>query len=182
MTTKALIKGCIQRKSKCQKELVLRFSPMLLTVARRYCSNRLSPEDILQEALINILNNIEQFDPKKGNLEGWMRRIVINLALRKQERKYFSNELFIQEELTEPAIDAAIYEKLDAEDLMKTIDETLPDAYRKIFYLAVVDGYGHQEIAELMGITSSTSRSKLTRAKKLLRLKLTEQKLLHNAG
>lgn len=174
MTKNEIIKGCINNEPKCQKLLVSNFASMLLTVSRRYCPNKLDPEDILQDAFIKIFSALKQFDESKGSIEGWMRKIVINTALKKLQKKSFthekSTELFL-EKTFEPAVTSY----LNAEDLMQIIS-TLPDGYKQVFNLSVVEGYNHQEIAKMLGIGESTSRSNLSKAKKLLRSKLEKQK------
>ena len=176
MTEKKLIAGCRQRVHKYQKALVEQYSGLLLTVARRYCAASVSPEDALLEAFIRILNNIDQFDPAKGSLEAWMKRIVINRALRKMERKHVSHELYVQEEshFRGPSVPPAVYEQLDAEDLLKLIAE-LPEGYRQVFNLSVIEGYNHHEIGKMLEINAASSRSNLSRAKQLLRKRINKQ-------
>lgn len=175
MTEKELIIGCQKEKPLYQRELVLRYSAMLLTVSRRYTPERLGPEDILQDAFIKIFKSIHQFDDAKGSLEGWMRKIVINTALKKLKRKFVKEEVPV-EAFQDPLLLPSIYEQMDAEDVMRLI-AALPDGYRQVFNLYVIEGYSHKEIASLLGIGETSSRSNLSRAKTILRNKLNNQKI-----
>lgn len=176
MTTQEIIKGCISDDPKAQRFLVVNYSAMLLTVSRRYTPSNADAEDVLQDAFIKIFRAIKQFDSDKGYLGGWMRKIVINTALKRLTKKSFTHEKPV-ERFEEIELQPAAYGHLQAEDVMKLIN-TLPDGYRQIFNLSVVEGYSHKEIGDLLNIGESTSRSKLSRAKKILRDKLNEQKKL----
>ena len=161
-----IIIGCQAQDPFFQKELVLCYAPVLLTVARRYCWDRAGAKDILQDSFLKILRAMPTYRPS-GSFVGWMKKIVINTALHRKTGKRY--------ELEKPGLDLAlelptapeIYSQLGAEELMKII-ETLPDGFRTIFNLYAIEGYSHQEIGELLNITASTSRSQLSRARKLL--------------
>ncbi len=174
MSPQEIIKGCIKDDPKCQRMLVVNYSSMLLTVSRRYTPNSADAEDVLQDAFIKIFGAINQFDPNKGALATWMRRIVINTALKRLNKKSFTHEKSV-ERFEERQLDPSVYEHLQAEDIMALIN-TLPNGYRQIFNLAVVEGYSHKEIGALLNIGESTSRSNLSKAKKLIRTKLDNQK------
>lgn len=167
-----IIKGCQREDARFQRELVMRYSGMLMTVARRYARDEGSAEDILQEAYVRIFKNIRKYKPS-GTFEGWMRRIVINEALRILDRKYFKCEHAGLEDIPPLSLAPEVYNHLGTEELMKLIRK-LPDGFREIFNLAVIEGYSHEEIGDMLNITASTSRSQLTRAKKKLRQMITE--------
>ena len=174
MSELEIIKGCIKKKPKYQRLLVVNYSSMLLTVSRRYTPNHADAEDVLQDAFIKIFGAIQQFDRKKGSLEAWMRKIVINTALKRLNKKCFTHEKTV-ECFAEIQLLPAIYDHLQAEDVMTLINQ-IPNGYRQVFNLAVVEGYPHKEIAALLNIDEATSRSNLSKAKKLLRKKLENQK------
>lgn len=141
-----------------------------MTVCRRYAGDPTEAEDMLQESFIRIFSNIAQyrFD---GSLEGWIRRIVINTALRILQKKKlrFSDideELDLQQSMTVDAFTA-----LSAEELLKLISG-LPDGYRIVFNLYVLEGYDHNEIATMLDINASTSRSQLAKARKVLQTQI----------
>ncbi len=174
MSVQEIIKGCINNEAKYQRLLVCNYSPMLLTVSRRYTPVNADAEDVLQDAFIKIFGAIRQFDVDKGSLEGWMRKIVINTALKRLNKKCFTHERSV-EQFDDIQLHPSVYSHLQAEDVMKLIN-TLPDGYRQVFNLSVVEGYSHKEIGSMLEIGESTSRSNLSKAKKLLRTKLSNQK------
>ncbi len=168
---KLLVTGCVKQDPTAQKELVEKFSSMLYTVCLRYMGNSHSAKDVLQDSFIRIFKGIHTYDCDRGSLQGWMRRVTINVALKqinKNKTRYFSeiseNEIGMEKQ-------PAITDQLAAEDLLKVV-QTLPEGYRQIFNLSVVEGYNHREIGEMLGIEEVTSRSQLSRAKQLLRKKL----------
>lgn len=167
---KAIIKGCKNQKPKFQEALVNQYSPMLMTVCRRYTTDDHRAKDILQDALIKILNALPQYQPT-GSFEAWMRRIVITTALKSINKKWLKKEAPYNEQSRSIMIPADAYARLGAEDLLKVIRE-LPEGYQQIFNLSVIEGYNHKEIGELLGIKESTSRSQLTRARKMLQEKV----------
>lgn len=166
MTEKELVKGCIRGDRKCQQELFLRYSGKMLAVCTRYTRHRMEAEDILQDAFIKIFDNINKFE-FKGSFEGWVRRIVINTALKNYSKKSFKQEQIGLEYQPELPLDPDVYNSLEEEELLNLIHK-LPDGYRVVFNLYAVEGYSHKEISELLGIQESTSRSQLVKARKML--------------
>ena len=166
VTEKELIEGCIRENSKSQQELYQRFAGKMLVVARRYARHQMEAEDIVQDAFIKVFDNIGKF-AGTGSFEGWIRRIVVNTALKKQDRKSFRNEQIGIEHQEEGALQPEAYADLNAEELMAMIAR-LPDGYRLVFNLYAIEGYSHGEIADLLGIRESTSRSQLVKARKML--------------
>ena len=166
-----IIQGCRKRKPDFQRLLVEKYATILMTVARRYARTFEEAEDVLQDAFVKIFERIDQFNSEKGTLQSWMRSIVIRTALRDYRRKFpslGSLDLFVESEKPLPE---NIISKLTEEEILKVISK-LPNGFRQVFNLYVIDGYSHREIGELLGISESTSRSQLTRAKKMLRKSL----------
>ncbi len=174
MTEKDIIKGCLKNDPKYQRLLVVNYSPMLLTVSRRYTPANIGAEDVLQDAFIKIFQHIKQYNPEKGKLDMWMRRIVINTALKKLNKRCFTHER-ATDQFQDIQLHPNVYSHLEAEDVMDVI-ATLPDGYRQVFNLYSIEGYSHKEIAAMLGIEEGTSRSNLFKAKKILRTKLSNQK------
>ncbi len=173
MTEQAIIRGCQQQVAKYQRELVLRYSPMLMTVARRYARDEAMAKDVLQEALIKVLRAIPDYQPT-GSFSAWLRRITITTALQTLDKSCFRREVGNIDELSEPVLHPEVYSHLGAEELMTLIGR-LPQGFKQVFNLFVVEGYSHKEIAKIMDITESTSRSQLTRARKQLQALLTQR-------
>lgn len=174
MNLRKTIQGCENKDPYYQRELVVHFSPVLMTVSRRYTRDDAMAKDVLQEALLKILRDIGQYSGS-GNFEGWMRKIVVRTALNYCDKSMFKNELLSLEQQAEKVVYHNILDELEAEDLMKVINQ-LPDGYREVINLYGIEGYSHKEIAELLDISESTSRSQLTRARKQLQQLLARQK------
>jgi len=172
-TEHKIIAGCQAQDPLFQKELVLRYSGLLMTVARRYCADNSLAKDVLQESLVKILRAIPNYK-STGSFEAWMKKIVVNSALQNRSTKRFKFELNGYEHLPEQEIAPNIYGQLNAEELLSLIND-LPDGFREIFNLYAIEGYSHLEISELLNIKESTSRSQLSRARKLLQYKLSTQ-------
>ena len=166
MTERELIKGCIRNDRHCQRALFDRYSGIMLTVCRRYTRHEMEAEDILQDALIKVFKNIEKFK-FEGSFEGWIRRIVVNTALKNYKKSSVQKEQIGLESYQEGTIEPEAIANLGEEELMIMIAR-LPDGYRIVFNLYVVEGYSHREIAETLVIQESTSRSQLVKARRLL--------------
>ena len=169
MTLEELILNCKKNDLKAQEELYKKFSGILFSVCLKYSRNYHEAEDNLQDAFITILKSIGQFKGK-GSFEGWMKRIAVNTVLQKyrKQRVYnLSNEEQIEEEVEIEVEDTNV--PLDY--LLKIVQE-LPDRYRLVFTMYVLDGCPHKEISKEMEISVGTSKSNLARARKILQAKI----------
>lgn len=146
---------------------------MLFTVARRYGRDRHAAEDVLQDALLKIFRAIPKYEPT-GSFEAWMRRIVVTTALQSLDKSWSQREVGNIEFAAEPAEPPDIFARLGAEELLHLIAK-LPEGFRQIFNLHIIEQYPHTEIATMLGITESTSRSQLTRARRLLQSMIAER-------
>ena len=169
MTEVEIIEGCKKLERHCQKMLVSRYSGMLFTVARRYCIDDFLAREALQEGLIRVFKYIGSFDSKKGDFQSWMKKIVANESIKILKK---NQGIFLLTDISElKSPNASALDDLHEEELIKLIQQ-LPIGYREVFNMYVIDGYSHKEIAGALGISESTSRSQLTRAKKLLKQKI----------
>jgi RNA polymerase sigma-70 factor (ECF subfamily) len=162
-----LISDCQSGDRRAQKQLYEIFAGKMMGVCLRYCKDKETARDLLHDGFLKVFSHIGDFE-SKGSFEGWIRRIMINTALeyiRRQADEGYS--LNIEEAYSLTNGDFGVLEKLQAEELIKLIQH-LPDTYRTVFNLFVVEGFSHREIAEMMSITESSSRVYLTRAKQLL--------------
>ena len=168
MTEDELIRGCLQEDASCQKEVFNRFAGRMLGVCNRYARNSADAEDILQDAFIKVFDKIFQFK-SEGSFEGWIRKIVVNTALKKYSLRRYEKEVVGYEikDRDESSMEPSAYGHLSEKDLLNLIN-TLPDGYRLVFNLYVVEGYQHDEIAEMLNIQSGTSRSQLVKARNML--------------
>lgn len=168
MTEDELIRGCLKDDASSQKEIFNRFAGRMLGVCNRYARNSADAEDILQDAFIKIFGKIYQFK-FEGSFEGWIRKIVVNTALKKYSLRRYEKEVVGYEikDRDESSMEPSAYAHLNQKEIMDLINN-LPDGYRLIFNLFVIEGYQHDEIAEMLGIQSGTSRSQLVKARNLL--------------
>ncbi|NJB82128.1 RNA polymerase sigma factor [Wenyingzhuangia aestuarii] len=168
MHLKKIIKQCQQNNSKAQSALYELFAPKLYAVSYKYSNNQQEAEDNLHDGFLTILQKIDQFK-HKGSFEGWMKRIVINTAL----EKYRKDKIFplINEEIKDEVVLEIEDEDIDLEILLNSIQK-LPNRYRLVFNLYVLDGYSHKEIAKMLEISEGTSKSNLSRAKAILKKEL----------
>lgn len=167
MIEQELIVECKKNNPKAQEQLYQLFSRVFFGVCLKYSSSYEDAQDNLQDGFLIIFRKIDQFNGK-GSFEGWGKRIMINNALQKFKGiRYLEvlNENTPEEEL---AIDD---ENVPIDYLMKIIQE-LPDQYRLVFSLYVLDDYSHKEIAEMLKITTGTTKSNLSRARLILKEKI----------
>lgn len=167
---KDLIKKCQAGKKASQYELVKQYSGMLLSVCRRYAKEDGMAKDILQETWIKIFGNINQYQPS-GSFEGWMKKIAVRTALYWNNKNFMIRETDLQNLARSPLISPEIYNQLDEEEIILLIQD-LPEGFKAVFNLNIIEGYSHKEISALLGITESTSRSQLARARKILMKKI----------
>lgn len=136
-------------------------------VCMRYARHQMEAEDVLQDAFIKIFDRLQQFQ-NKGSFEGWIRRVVVNTALKTFDRKSFTHEQYgleVREDYS--AADPGVFSQLGEEELLALIAR-LPEGYRVVFNLYAIEGYSHAEIADMLGVQESTSRSQLVKARKML--------------
>ncbi len=172
MTEFEIIKGCVRQNQHCQRMLFEQYAGKFMTACRRYAKDEMEAEDILQEGFIRIFNNIQQFK-FEGSFEGWMRRIVVNVALKSLQKKKIQISEIKENTANTPSLEPYAFNHLGEEDLLKIIHQ-LPDGYRIVFNLAVIEGYSHEEIAKMLNIQASTSRSQLVKARKMLQQQILE--------
>ncbi|MFV8368773.1 RNA polymerase sigma factor [Flavobacterium sp. LB2R40] len=162
-----LIIDCKKNCPKAQQQVYQIFSKKLFGVCLKYSSNYADAEDNLQDGFLIIFEKIKQFN-FKGSFEGWAKRILINNALQK------FREVRFMEVLDDTIADEEIEiddEHISIAFLMQIIQE-LPDQYRFVFSLYVLDGYSHKEVAEMLKITTGTTKSNLARARLILKEKI----------
>jgi RNA polymerase sigma-70 factor (ECF subfamily) len=171
-----LIQACIRHERVAQKRLFDTYSPKMYTLCHRYLKDAKEAEDVLIRSFTRILNRIHQYNGE-GSFEGWVRRIVINEALASLRR---NRTLYLEVPLEEAEYEidyGQLQDQLEAEELLNMIGE-LPAGYRAVFNLYALDGYTHKEIAEQLGISESTSKSQLNRARNYLKKLLEKENLI----
>ena len=173
MSLDQLIQKCKKNDTKAQSDLYKLFSSKLFALCLKYSRNHVEAEDNLQDAFVTIFEKISQFK-HKGSFEGWLKRIVINTAL----QRYRSKGVFIivnENNIEDVSIEIEDNDDIDVDYLLLIIQE-LPDRYRLVFNLYVLDGYSHKEIAKMLDITTGTTKSNLARARLILKNKIENYK------
>lgn len=166
---KILIHQCQDNRQDAQAEIYKLFSAKLFSVCLRYSNNYEDAQDVFQEGFIQIFHKISQYR-FEGSFEGWLRRIMVNLCI---ERFRSKNNLYVvNEEITADETDEDEQENdgysYTYDELLKFIRE-LPERYKQVFNLYVIEEYSHQQIAEMLQISVGTSKSNLSRAREKLK-------------
>jgi RNA polymerase sigma-70 factor (ECF subfamily) len=177
MTEELMVQGCLDNIAAAQEALYNRFSPRMLGVCYRFARNREDAEDMMQEGFIKVFTQIHQFRGQ-GVLEGWIRRIIVHTCinvLKKNKKFTDSVDLFhagsmYLNENNIPSI-------LQAKQVVECI-RLLPVGYKTVLNLYAIEGYSHKEIAAILDIEESTSRSQYTRAKSMLEDVLLKKKII----
>lgn len=156
----------MQNQATSQRMLFDAYAGKMMSVCYRYTGNQHDAEDVLQEAFIKIFAHIHQFK-WEGSFEGWLRRIVVNTALKFLQKKKIHFAEVNESTSGSMQVEPDTYSALQTEQLMNMLKK-LPDGYRMVFNLYVIEGYDHEEIAQMLNIQAGTSRSQLVKARKML--------------
>jgi RNA polymerase sigma-70 factor (ECF subfamily) len=164
-----LIKNCINQDAQAQSQLYKQYASKLFSLCLKYSKNYAEAEDNLHDAFITIYNKIGQYN-NKGSFEGWLKRIAINTSLQCYRENVGVYDIVNEGNIEDVSVDID-NEDVSIDYLLKIIQE-LPDRYRLVFNLYVLDGYSHVEISELINISTGTSKSNLARARLILKDKI----------
>jgi RNA polymerase sigma-70 factor (ECF subfamily) len=166
-----LVDGCLANTRKAQETLYRHFYGFAMTIALRYSRDEMDAADIMSHAFVKVFKSLHTFDRSKGNLHGWIKRIVVNEGLdHMKSRSRFSENVEI-ETVEEPTINNAVLEQMGADEIMELVKK-LPPATHAVFVLYAVEGYNHREIAEQLKISEGTSKWHLSEARKTLQKQL----------
>lgn len=162
-----LVTACQKGDSLAQKELYDTYAPTMYAICCRYMKESNEAKDVLQEGFIRVFRALPRFE-FKGSFEGWLKRIFVNTSieiLRKANRVGFTN----LDEVSNLSMNAYQVEKITAGQIQELINK-LPNGYKTVFNLYVIDGYSHKEIAEQLGVSENTSKSQLFKARQTLKV------------
>ena len=177
MTEEAILQGCLKNLATAQRELYNRYSPKMLAVCYRFAHNREDAEDMLQEGFIKVFSQIHTFQ-SKGAFEGWIRRIIVHTCINNlKKNKRFNESLDIVHAHGVQVREESVPSIVQAKQIVECI-RILPIGYRTVLNLYAIEGYSHKEIADMLDIEESTSRSQYTRAKQMLEDILIRKKIL----
>lgn len=167
MTEQAILVGCLENDPSAQRELYNRYSPKMLSLCYRYAQTREDAEDMLQEGFIKVFSQIRTFQ-NKGSFEGWIRRILVHNCINfLKKHKKFNESVDLDSISSMIGVNETIPSLMQTKQVVECI-RMLPIGYKTVLNLYAVEGYSHKEIAEMLEIEESTSRSQYTRAKALL--------------
>lgn len=173
MSLNQLIQKCKHNDTKAQSELYKLYSSKLFAICLKYSRNRAEAEDNLQDAFLTIFKKINQFN-HKGSFEGWLKRVALNTTLQRYRRDKGVFDIVDEDHIEDVTIEVD-NDIVDIDFLLNCIQE-LPDRYRLVFNLYVLDGYSHKEIAQMLEISAGTSKSNLARARMILKDKVEQYK------
>lgn len=177
MTEEAILQGCLKNQPVAQQELYSRYSRKMLSVCYRFARTREDAEDMLQEGFIRVFTQIHQFQ-SKGSFEGWIRRIIVHTCINHlKKHKKFNDSVDITQAQTVSVREDSVPSIIQAKQVIECI-RTLPLGYRTVLNLFAIDGYTHREIANMLDIEESTSRSQYTRAKAMLEQILIQKQII----
>lgn len=173
-----LVKKCLNGDRGSQRELYDRLRSKLYSICLRYANDSTEAQDFLQEGFIAIFRDLYQWDSEKGTLNAWCARVMINNCLQwiRRRKVRFTELKYDEEPVTN--LDDEMREEMSLEKIYDQI-RSLPDGYRVVFNMYVLDGYTHKEIAEYLGISTGTSKSQLAKAKKFLQKKILEDRVAY---
>ncbi|MGD0711389.1 MAG: RNA polymerase sigma factor [Bacteroidales bacterium] len=187
MTDDEIIEGCRKFRKDAQKALYEKYVCTFRAICRRYTADTQDANDILHDCFIKIFTKIDQY-AGNGSFEGWMKRIIINACITWFKDKRVNGQYLKIDDIK----DCGDYDdngesEEESEDVRSTIQnanftkeeiqqavDLLPEGYKMVFFLYVFENYKHHEIARELNIDANTSKSQLSRARKLLQKKLME--------
>lgn len=161
---------CASGDSNAQEILYNKYAPKMYGVCLRYAKDNMEAEDNLQEGFVKVFTNIKNFR-HEGSLEGWVRRIMVNVSLEKFRKQYVVYPVEDVSVYDNYNITENIIEQISSDEILSLIKQ-LPPRYKMVFNLYVMEGYNHREIGEELGISEGTSKSNLSRARNILKRKV----------
>lgn len=163
-----LVEGCKNCDRRSQKLLYDQYSKAMYNICCRMLNNRTEAEDLLQDTFMDVYKNIDRFE-YQSTIGAWIKRITINNCINfLKKRRLDLKEMTETTDCADTMIDESEYDQYSVNKIMKGMTQ-LPEGYRVVLNLFLLEGYDHQEISEILGISVGTSKSQLNRAKSKLR-------------
>lgn len=163
---KPLIEGCLRQEIEYQEKLYKRLYSFALGKCLRYANNKYDAAEILNDGFLKVFKNIHKYD-YSWPFHSWVGKIMSNTAIdryRAELKHSHTQELTVAEDHGQ---EASIYQAMNYQDMLKMIQK-LPVSYRTVFNLFAIDGYSHEEISKMLGISIGTSKSNLFKARQKL--------------
>ena len=173
---KELIELAVENNRHAQQKIYSKYAPKMLSVCRQYVKDVHQAEDVMITSFMKVFTSLKNFE-HKGSFEGWIRRVIINECISfirvHKKVKFIEDETYFEETYNN------IESQLSIDDIQSLID-SLPDGYKMVFNLYVIEGYKHHEIAMMLGINEGTSKSQLSHARKMLQDQINKLKNYSN--
>ncbi len=176
-----LVQGAQRGDPRCEAALYRRYSVPMFRVCLRYAANRQEAEDMLQEGFMRVFTDLRDYRGE-GSLEGWIRRVIIRAALRGLQQRPGFDLYETLPDIPAPDTEGPGDGFLPAGDmrLVTQLMQQLPAGYRTVLNLFAIEGYSHEEIADLLGIQPASSRSQLSKARTMLKGLMAREKIMMN--
>ena len=159
-----------------------KYHKALFLICLRYENVRENAEDLLQESFIKIFKQLHTYDKDKGSFYTWASRITVNIILETKRKKRIA---VLNEDLSDLKLEmhekATVFEKLEVQEIVEALHK-MPDGYRTVFNLFCFEGYTHQEVADYLGVSVSTSKTQLMKARQFIQDSLNTEILVTKAG
>jgi RNA polymerase sigma-70 factor (ECF subfamily) len=160
---KEILEGCQRKHSSAQKRLFEHFYGLAMGICLRYAANKDEAEEMLNDGFMKVFDKIDYYDPEQV-FEAWFRTVVVRTSIDYFRKNHNKVAFMDVEDAHFLAHEDHHIEQLAADEIMELVQK-LPPAYRTVFSLYVVEGYSHNEIAEMLEINPGTSRSNLAKAR-----------------
>ncbi len=179
MTELEIIRGCKANDRKAQRAFVDKYTRYVYAICRRYVNDGEKAKDCMQEALMQVLNKIDKYE-ETGSFKSWVASVTVRktINIMRSEKRFAASDL---ENVEEPLVAENVSYKLELDDV-KEFMETLPERYRIVINMFIMEGYSHKEIGEHLGLEEGSSRAILSRARKLIMEKFKTETRSMNEG
>ena len=179
-TIDSLLEGCRKGDRKAQENLYKTLASRMMGVCLRYAKDTFEAEDVLQMGFVKVFQKVSDFRGE-GSFEGWIRRIMVNTAIESYRKNLRNLNIVDIDEVYDQPQNTFDMSGLELKDLLKLVQQ-LPNGYRLVFNMYVIEGYSHKEIAKQLGITEGASKSQLSRARAILKEKIIKMEGLNYAS
>jgi RNA polymerase sigma factor (sigma-70 family) len=179
-TIDSLLEGCRRGDRKAQESLYKTLASRMLGICLRYAKDTFEAEDVLQMGFVKVFQKVSDFRGE-GSFEGWIRRIMVNTAIESYRKNLRNLNIVDIDEVYDQPQNTFDMSGLELKDLLKLVQQ-LPNGYRLVFNMYVIEGYSHKEIAKQLGITEGASKSQLSRARAILKEKIIKMEGLNYAS
>jgi len=167
-----IITECINGNRTAHKQLYDMYRVKMYTLCLRYMSSKQDAEDMLQEGWVKVFKMLHSYDSSKGTFYGWIRKIFVNTNLEFLRKKRLQFDDLSEQTLNfNLSFEMDVFDQMSMQEMVNLLQE-LPNGYRSVFNLYVIEGYTHKEIGEKLNISPNTSKTQLMKAKKMMQEKV----------